>query len=210
MKSLRRWFNRHILPVCGPFLVATLIRLIGCTLRYQIRDEAGLFRSKGRGPCVFAFWHNRILLMPYLYEKYTTERTLVVMISRSRDGQMIAATAERFGIGAARGSSSGWGGTSALIRLARDLSKGTSDVGVTPDGPRGPRYTVQEGVLFLARTSGCPLIPVTYHLSRKWEAKSWDGFQIPKPFARCEVLVGSPIPAGSDDAAEKLRMALGD
>ncbi len=190
-------------------MAAAAIRLLSSTLRYEVKDEAGLFGNNMRSPCIFVLWHNRILLMPRLYEKYWHQRKLVVMISRSRDGAMISDTAARFGIESARGSSSGKG-VAALIKMTKDLVREGKDVGVTPDGPRGPRYSVQEGILHLARISGYPVIPVTYHLDRKWEARSWDRFQIPKPFSKCVVVIRKGIKYDHSDMAEEIKKALGE
>ncbi|MEM1157338.1 MAG: lysophospholipid acyltransferase family protein [Verrucomicrobiota bacterium] len=206
-KNLRIWLRKKVIPRVGPDCAAAVIRLLSATIRYQLHDEAGLLEQENPPPCIFAFWHNRILLMPPIYQRYWGHRPLVVMISRSRDGAMISETAARFGIESARGSSSGKG-VAALIKLTRDLVKKGKDVGITPDGPRGPRYSVQEGIVHLAKTSRLPVIPVTYELEKKWEARSWDGFQIPKPFTRCQVKIGRGIAYDTDDLASQIRIAL--
>lgn len=208
-KTVRQWLRKRVIPWAGPFCAALLIRLLSLTIRYRLVDEAGLLDQEDPQPCIFAFWHNRILLMPSIYQKYWGHRPLVVMISRSRDGTMISDTAARFGIESARGSSSGQG-VAALIKLTNNLVRQGKDVGVTPDGPRGPRYSVQEGVVHLARSSGLPVIPVTYDLKRKWEVKSWDRFQIPVPFTACRVRIGKGISAQTPDMAEQIKSALGN
>ncbi|MEM6884110.1 MAG: lysophospholipid acyltransferase family protein [Verrucomicrobiota bacterium] len=208
-KNLRLWLRKKVIPWAGPICAAAAIRILSATIRYELSDEAGLLDQEDPRPCIFAFWHNRILLMPPIYQKYWGKRPLVVMISRSRDGAMISDTAGRFGIESARGSSSGKG-VAALIKLTKDLMHSGKNVGVTPDGPRGPRYSVQDGILHLARTSKLPVIPVTYELDKKWEANSWDGFQIPKPFTRCRVRIGRGIDSNTAELASEIRMALGE
>ena len=208
-KGLRRWLSKKVVPWAGPVCAATTIRILSATIRYELTDEEGLLDQEDPQPCIFAFWHNRILMMPPIYQRYWKHRPLVVMISRSRDGAMISETAARFGIESARGSSSGKG-VAALIKLTKDLVNKGKDVGVTPDGPRGPRYSVQEGIVHLAKTSQLPVIPVTYHLEDKWEVRSWDRFQIAKPFTRCRIRIGKGISSDTDDLADEIKLALGE
>ncbi len=192
-----------------PSVAAALIRLVGSTIRFQLKDEERIFDGPKRGSVIMAFWHNRIFLMPYVFEKFIKNRNLFVMISRSRDGQWIADVSEKFGIQASRGSSSKGGGIAFRHQLSILRDPGT-DAGVTPDGPRGPRYEVQQGVIKLASVAGSPIIPLTYRLSRKIELPSWDRFQIPLPFARCEFTVGAPIhvPRKIDEAGASSFAAL--
>jgi lysophospholipid acyltransferase (LPLAT)-like uncharacterized protein len=85
------------------------------------------------------------------------------------------------------------------------------DLAITPDGPRGPRYEVQEGVITTSQLTGLPILPVTYHLNWKIRLKSWDGFQIPLPFARCDVIIGKPLAVPreiSDEQRETWRKQL--
>jgi len=178
-------------------------------MRFRLHDEEGLFQRKDGKPRIFVFWHNRILLMPYIYRRYYRHAPLVVMISESRDGEMIAQTAEKFGIEAARGSTSGKA-VSALIRMHRALARAGKHVGITPDGPRGPRYEVQPGVVHLAQNSGLPVIPVSTEITCKWEARSWDKFQIPKPFSRCDIFIRRAIPADHPDLAGAIKIGLGE
>ncbi|MDD5261146.1 MAG: lysophospholipid acyltransferase family protein [Methylacidiphilales bacterium] len=211
MKSAlgRKWIRRF-----GPPLIAAIIKVLGASLRVTVEDIPGVRSNKEqREPFLFAFWHNRIFLMPYFYRKYMGGRNLTVMASPSRDGQLSTDMAKYFGIHAARGSSSR-SGLRAQIQLVRELKSAGSDVAVTPDGPRGPCYTVKHGILQLAQSSGLSILPVTYHLSAKWEMSSWDGFQIPKPFARCHIRVGEPLHVGADDdfvkMAEELARRMGE
>ena len=116
------------------WLVAALIRLVGATLRMTVEDGAGIFYNPDHPPVIMAFWHNRVGLSAYLYERYTRGRTCYTFISLSRDGQYIAEIAERFGVKAVRGSSSRKGMRAALeaVRAARDPR---ADLVITPDGP---------------------------------------------------------------------------
>jgi lysophospholipid acyltransferase (LPLAT)-like uncharacterized protein len=139
-------------------------------------------------------------MAPY-YRRYCRGRTALALISRSRDGQYISDIAACFGVRSARGSTSRHGLAAALaaVHAARDERL---DLVVTPDGPRGPRYQVQPGVLRLAQATGRPIVSVTTHVRWKKVLRSWDLFQIPLPFSRCELVSGDPIfvPAEATDA----------
>jgi lysophospholipid acyltransferase (LPLAT)-like uncharacterized protein len=188
---------------------AIAVRVLACTLRIR-RDEtlvSPLWRAGT--PAIYAVWHGRILLLPYLYGW----RRARVLASRSRDGEIVARFVSHFGLEPVRGSSSR-GGAEALRLLWRALGQGR-DVVVVPDGPRGPRETVKLGVVALARLSGAPIVPLAIGVSAEWRLGSWDAFRIPKPFSRCLVRFGDPIgvPAHADRAADEaarkeLEMAL--
>ncbi|NQU10521.1 lysophospholipid acyltransferase family protein [bacterium] len=185
------------------WFVRILVTLIGVTLRYRVDDPPGLLARPQSGPLIFAFWHNRIFLMPHLFRKYWRRRgraRVAVLVSRSKDGSLLAGVLAAFRLRCVRGSTSR-GGTEALRELTRLVEAGY-DVGITPDGPRGPRYAVQPGVVNLAQLTGVPIVPVSYDVSWKYTFHSWDAFQLPLPFGRCRVRVGVPlvVPRDADSA----------
>ena len=191
---VRRLF-KQFLAESSPPLIAGFIRMLALTLRYRLEDPQGILGRDPGQPRIWAFWHNRILMMPYLYERLCPGRRMLMMVSRSRDGEFITRIMNRFGIDGARGSSSR-GGSDALRELLRELERPQArDIGITPDGPRGPRAKVQDGVLGLAASSGRPIYPVTARYSRHWELPSWDRFQIPQPGAVCRVMIGPAVAA---------------
>lgn len=206
-KRIRLHLRKRVLPFLAPPLTALAIRLLAATLRIRIHDPEHLTEGVSGKPILFVFWHNRILLMPYFYRRLFSKRPMVVMISESRDGALIAKTASYFGIEAARGSTSGRGVT-ALIRMTRELIRCGKNVGITPDGPRGPRYRVQRGIVHLATVSRRPVVPVTIRLSRKWVMSSWDGFQIPKPFSQCDFYLLKAIPHDHPDLIKEVERQL--
>ena len=121
---------------------------------------------------------------------------LVALISASHDGGVLARTLQYFGVEAVRGSSSRRG-AQALLELTSWAERGYS-IAITPDGPRGPCYQVSEGAIGLAQLSDFPIVPVSTDVRWKLRMKSWDRFQIPLPFARCEVRVGKPLQVRRD------------
>ena len=130
---------------------------------------------------------------------------IVVMISRNRDGEYISRVIRRFGYGVARGSSSR-GSHGATVEILRAMGKG-QDVGLSIDGPRGPRYVAKPGAAFLAKKSGNPVLPFNISVEKKWMMKSWDHFQVPKPFSRAVVLIGNPIYVNENASEEEVGMA---
>ncbi|MEX2220937.1 MAG: lysophospholipid acyltransferase family protein [Candidatus Rokuibacteriota bacterium] len=183
----------------GPILGAIALRVLGGTLRVTREEAAVAPLWAARAPVIYAVWHGRILLLPYLYG----HRGCQVLASRSRDGELVARWMRRFGLEPVRGSSTRGGGQ-ALRRLARALRSGR-EVVVVPDGPKGPREVLKPGVITLARLSGAPIVPVSLGASREWRLGSWDEFRIPRPFARCVMRFGEPIPVSraADRAVEE-------
>ena len=170
-------------------LIAVLLRLLALTWRIRLDDRLGLTRrGEPHPPLIWVLWHNRLIIVPILYERMLRHRKGVALISRSKDGALLAHCIERFGGVPVRGSSSR-GGSVALAELRQRMRDGY-DVYITPDGPRGPRYSVAPGVLWLAQSTGAELLPLHAEFSRCWRLRSWDGFAIPKPFARVTITFG--------------------
>lgn len=165
------------------------------------------------GPVIYCIWHNRLALALRSYDDYARSKWpssgLAAMISASRDGGLLASILERFDVQPVRGSTSRRG-PQALLEATTWMERNYS-VAITPDGPRGPAYQVQDGIVQLAKLTGRPIIPVSSFTRWKIRLKSWDRFQIPLPFARCELRHGQPIwvPRGaSDEECEQLRLQL--
>ena len=181
---------------------------------WRLRTEADFKKLKtGSGPVIFCLWHNRLALSMKMYHRYGRSHWpapgMAALISASRDGAMLAYLLKHFNVQPVRGSSSRRG-QQALLEATTWLEK-KYHVAITPDGPRGPRYKIQEGVIALAQLTGAPILPVSSFVSSKIALRSWDAFQIPLPFARCEIRVGSLVYVprdASDEEREKLRAQL--
>jgi len=175
--------------------VFLLLRMLFATLRYRWTDRSGLREGNLRRPAIYCIWHNRLALCMASYfryiRKYNQSSGLAVMASASRDGGRLIAVLDRFGVQPARGSSSRRG-AQALRELTTWGRRGY-DLAITPDGPRGPRYVVQDGVIALAQLTGLPVIAVSFNPQWKISLKSWDRFQIPLPFSRCEMIFEKPL-----------------
>jgi lysophospholipid acyltransferase (LPLAT)-like uncharacterized protein len=185
------------------WLSSLVIHLIGSTLRMTFEDRGGILDQPEHPPVIIAFWHNRTALMAYFYERYCHGRTALTFISRSRDGQFMTDVAARFGIKAVRGSSSRHG-TSAMLTAIRASNDEKVDLVITPDGPRGPRYHIQPGLIRLAQATQRPIVAVTYELKWKHQLKSWDRFHVPLPFATCRLVTGEPISVPEDASEAEL------
>jgi hypothetical protein len=190
------------------WLIFIFIRLLALTIRLDWIDRSGLREGSMRAPVIYCVWHNRLALTGIAYadllKKATGSVGIAALISASRDGGMLQAVLARFGMQAVRGSTSRRG-PQALKELTTCAERGF-DLAVTPDGPRGPRYVVQGGVISLAQLTGHPLVPVTFNVSRKICVKSWDRFQIPLPFSRCEMIFEKPmmIPREASESAREI------
>jgi lysophospholipid acyltransferase (LPLAT)-like uncharacterized protein len=186
-------------PKWHQWLVAALVYVVAhgvtATLRFRLEDKSGYFSDAPQEKIIFAIWHNRLALALILYRRYVARRDrqhrLVALVSASRDGGLLAGIMEVFGVETVRGSSSRRG-PQALREMVTWGRRG-HDLALTPDGPRGPCYIVQEGVISTAQMTGMPIVPVTYHLNWKIRVKSWDRFQIPLPFARCTITIGDGL-----------------
>ncbi|HZH89559.1 MAG TPA: lysophospholipid acyltransferase family protein [Pyrinomonadaceae bacterium] len=170
-----------------------LINLIGRTVRFTVEGREHWEAATANGqPPIYTCWHNRVFLATY----YWRRRGIVVMTSRSFDGEYIARFIQRFGYGASRGSSSR-GAVGALVEMIK-LVRGGRPAGFMIDGPRGPRHVAKMGAVLLAKKTGAPVLPFSVNAERYYAAPSWDAFQIPYPFTRARVLVAPPIYVAPD------------
>jgi len=190
-----------------------LIRIVDATLRYRLSDPNNSISQPGSKPRIFAIWHNRLALSLCLYRRFGvppgSRQRLAAMVSASRDGGLLARILELFQVQPVRGSSSRRG-HQALLEMVTWAEQGY-DLAVTPDGPRGPRYVAQEGVIALAQVTGLPIVPASCQVAWKWQARSWDRFQIPLPFSTCRLCVGESVCVPRDAAPaerEQLRQLL--
>ena len=191
------WRERLALWAVG-FFGSALILLFGWTWRTRQIIPPGVREriDVGQG-IVYAFWHGRLLPLVFSHRR----RGIVVLVSMHRDGEYIARTIEALGFRTVRGSTTR-GGARALASLLALARRGAS-FGITPDGPRGPRHVLQPGVITLASRSGLPVVLLATSGHPAWEARSWDRFLVPRPFARCVVLSSEPIfvPRELDEAS---------
>lgn len=165
----------------------------------MINSKAAESAWKGQAPAIIAFWHNRLAMMPVCWP---SREAFHMLISSHPDGQLVAQAIANFGIGTIEGSSTR-GGNDALRALVQRLQSGES-VGITPDGPRGPRMRAGNGVITLARLSGAPILPVSVSVSRRKVLNTWDQLIAPLPFGRGAIVWGNAINVPREAKEEKI------
>ncbi|MFL6230628.1 MAG: lysophospholipid acyltransferase family protein [Pyrinomonadaceae bacterium] len=191
-------FKQRLTIRAADLAFSLLIRLVGATARFSVEGWENLAAATRDGlQPVYTFWHEQIMLGTYFFRG----RGIVVMTSRSFDGEYIARFIRRFGYGAARGSSSR-GAVSALAEMIR-LARLGLPTGFSIDGPRGPRRVAKMGAVQLAKKTGCAILPFTLTPAHYYAAPTWDRLQVPLPFTRVRVRIAPPIyvAADADDSA---------
>lgn len=199
------WKDKILLFIV-PRVYVCILRLLSLTIRKKVMgaEYAQQFWDRGEN-IIVAFWHQRLLMMPFLPH----QGKFAMMISQHRDGEFIAQAVKRFNIDSIRGSTTR-GGLLALRGMIRYYNS-RGNLAITPDGPQGPKYIVQPGVIELARQTGAPILPVTYGASCKKLFKSWDNFILPLPFCEVVYIWGEPVfvPANADkEELERKRIIL--
>jgi lysophospholipid acyltransferase (LPLAT)-like uncharacterized protein len=183
--------------------LAALIRIWAGTIRVAIsQEDLDHFQRRGE-PILFVLWHNRLFLAADLYRRYRGDHPLHGLVSASRDGAWLSAFFSVFGIKAIRGSSSKLGRESAgsLVSVLRE----GCDVGITPDGPRGPVYEVKPGASVIGRRAGVTVLLAGLDFEAVWRLPSWDGFILPKPFSRVHLRMVVLEPVPDEDREESAR-----
>jgi lysophospholipid acyltransferase (LPLAT)-like uncharacterized protein len=194
--------RRTLLSLFG----SILIRLLGSTWRVEWKGEDHIERARRlSGQVIFAFWHGRLLVLSYTHR----HREIQVLASEHSDGDLMGRTIRWLGFGHLKGSSTR-GGARAFRDLSRVLRDGL-DVGLTVDGPRGPRGSVQQGAIELSRMTGSAVVPISNTARPRRLFRSWDAFQLPMPFARVVVSYGEPfvVPGDAEEGErERYRVLL--
>lgn len=203
-----RWHQR-----LAAFLIHLFLSGIAATLRMRRIDRSGLNENKLSGPSIYCIWHNRLALSMEAYHGYIRHHSrgigLAAMASASKDGAMMSAVLEFSGVQPVRGSTSRRG--AQALREMTTWARRKYDLAIIPEGPRGPRYQVQMGVIAMAQLTGFPIVPVTFNVGWKMSLKSWDRFQVPLPFSTCEMIFEKPVIVPreiSEEGREALRLQL--
>ena len=188
------------------YVIAAYIRLVQWTSRWELAGEAAANALWEQDkPFILSFWHGRLMMMPLIWRQ---GKRIEMLISQHRDGDLIARTIAHFGLDTVRGSKGAEkGGTAALRAMLKALANGHA-VGITPDGPRGPRMRATSGIVAVARASGMPILPAVSATSRRLVLNSWDRFLIALPFSRGVLMWGAPIEIARDCDVETARLAI--
>ncbi len=213
MKLLKRLGRNAFFVELATRAIASYIRFLGLTARWRVIGlDAPLGMVERGEPIIGAFWHGRMVMMPGLWRRYGGSKfDIRMLISRHRDGRLMARTIAHLGFATITGSSSR-GGARALREIIEAVENGAS-IGITPDGPRGPRMRASAGVASAGRLTGAPVFAISFSASRRRVLKSWDRFVLPMPFARIVVVIKNPIlvaKEGGPEALENARLAIED
>ncbi len=173
------------------YLAAGLLKLFDATWRKEVINDTY------KEPCIYMFWHRNQIPMTVVNAK----KNAGVLISSSKDGELIAGPVSVLGYKPIRGSSTR-GGSSALRKMLDYLK--TGPVAITPDGPKGPLYKIKKGSILLATKSGRPIIPVAVDVKGEWLFNSWDKFRFPKPFAKIRIHFGEPYYCDNSKTIESM------
>lgn len=176
MRLLLKKISRALALLVIPFLGSVIIRFIALTNKKKFHTIAEI----GDEPTIFACWHGELLMLPYLYFYYRKTPHAKVLISSHFDGKLISKTIQYFGLDTIAGSSNR-NAAKVLIQGIKALREGY-DIGITPDGPKGPRHEVADGIIVMAQKAKAKIVLVNIIPSKYWEFNSWDKFRVPKPF----------------------------
>jgi lysophospholipid acyltransferase (LPLAT)-like uncharacterized protein len=200
--SVRERFEMVALSIVG----SVVIRCLGYSWRISDVGRESVARAREHFPnVIYAFWHGRLLPLSFTHRN----RAIQVLASEHRDGERLGQVIRRLGFGHVRGSSTR-GGTRAILDLVEKLKAGF-DLGITVDGPRGPKYVVKPGPIQIAKMSGAAVVPITTASKRHKTFTSWDAFELPYPFTEVIVRRGEPVIVPSDadaDMIEEKRLEL--
>lgn len=164
------------------FPFSVILKLWSATLRFEVDDTPFQRIAASRRGILFIVWHNRLFIIPELYRRFRSGSRIFGLVSASRDGAWLASLFYLLGIGAIRGSGyfRAFGATRELLNV---LAEG-ADIGITPDGSRGPVYRLRQGAILLAERANAPVLLVSARFEKSWRLHTWDGFYLPKPFSR--------------------------
>ncbi len=184
-------------------LSGIIIQLYSRFLRYRITDHTqdSIHRCGAFNARIFVFWHNRIFALGAGVRTMIKSNDITCLTSASKDGALIEAVMGMHGISSVRGSSSRRG-KKAMIEMARKIQEGSS-LCITPDGPRGPVYSLNPGAIRLASATQASIVPVHVEYSRYWELKTWDKFRIPKPFSRVDIVFNKDVKVEKEMTSEE-------
>lgn len=169
-----------------PYLLYYVVKIIYATNKKVFHHP----KDDGK-PIIICMWHGDLMSQPYNYFAFRKNGKVKAMISHNKDGEIITKLVSNFKIGAVRGSSSK-GAAKVLISAIKEIKEG-HDIAITPDGPRGPRYSVADGIVAIAQKSEAKIVCFNTIPSKFWQFKSWDKFVLPKPFGRIDFYISEPF-----------------
>jgi lysophospholipid acyltransferase (LPLAT)-like uncharacterized protein len=188
-KLFSKDFKRKLLLKFAPRLLFIVLNILYFTCKKKFhskRDVKDIPR-----PVIFAFWHGELLALLKAYVDFRKSTKIDTMISAHFDGELITKVVALYKGGSIRGSS-----TKGAIRALKSCFKSLAqnrDLAITPDGPKGPRHSVADGIILISKKKNIPIVTLNCKPSSYWQLKSWDKFVIPKPFSKLDIFIGEPF-----------------
>lgn len=185
---MNKALKRRVLEIVLPPILYVILYFIYFTCKKTFHFGTILDKEK---PAIFVFWHGELIMLPFSYIKYRKSKNIAAIISDHHDGEIATRLIKLIGGEAIRGSSTK-GSVKALKGAFFALDAG-KDVGITPDGPKGPRHSVADGVVKIAQKKRVPLVALNIQASSYWRFHSWDKSFIPKPFSKLDFYASEPF-----------------
>ncbi len=199
---MKRLVKRYIQVTLAPFILQLMVRLIYLTNKKVYHHP----KPMNDETFIVSMWHGDLLMQPFNYQHFKKSGTVKAIISEHRDGETIRKTVEHLGIESLSGSSTR-GGAKALLGAIKSIRKGV-DVAITPDGPKGPIFSVADGIVLIAQKTKCKILSFSTSPSKYWQFNSWDKFIIPKPFGQIDFYISEPFSIDDlsmEEAKEKIK-----
>ena len=187
----------------APFLLQLVVKIIYWTNKKIFYHP----KSMDNESFIVSMWHGELLMQPFNYKRFKPKGTIKAIISEHRDGELISKLVNFLGIGSIKGSSTR-GGAKALLGAIKSIKQGI-DVAITPDGPKGPIYSIADGIVLIAQKTDAKVVCFRSLPSKYWELNSWDRFKIPKPFGVIKFFISEPFSLKGlslEDAKDKIKM----
>lgn len=185
---MKKKLFRYLEITLVPLLMQLLVRFIYLTNKKVYHATTKMADDENFIVCM---WHGDLLMQPFNYQNFRPKGTVKAIISEHRDGEAIRKTVEYLGIGSLNGSSTR-GGAKVLIGAIKSIKSGI-DVAITPDGPKGPIYSIADGIVVISQKTDAKILPFSCVPTKYWQLSSWDKFVIPKPFGTLNFHIGDPI-----------------
>lgn len=181
---MKEWFKKTLLP----YLLQLFVRFIYMTNKKHYHYPESVEENV---PLIVSMWHGDLLMQPLNYRHFRKNGRIKVIVSEHRDGELIKKIVQYLGVGGIDGSSSK-GGLKALMNAIKEIKEG-NDVAITPDGPRGPRFSIANGIVAIAQKTHCKIVALNSKPTKYWQFNSWDKFIVPKPFGTIHFYVSEPF-----------------
>lgn len=185
---MKQKINIYLKSTILPFLLQLLVRFIYLTNKKTYHYPKENLEDEN---LIVSMWHGDLLMQPLNYRNFKKNGKIKVIVSEHRDGELIRKVVDYLGVGGLSGSSTR-GGAKALIGAIKAL-KNNIDIAITPDGPKGPIYSVADGIVVLAQKTKTKIVVLSAIPTKYWQLKSWDKFIVPKPFGKIDFYVSEPF-----------------